>query len=140
MARFRPLRTDGGVFAHERDHTAGQPVDRAFSLVTAWAVAAAIVAASEDAAKMLLEGDVGFFRDAVRVGIEGLEKIIYFPPHVRIMQNGLTRQDLAVHFLLHFQSSPAQRSLSLQAATHHCCDQTRGWGISFGGKRINASE
>jgi len=108
--------------------------------VTAWAVAAAIVAASEDAAKMLLEGDVGFFRDAVRIGIKGLEKIIYFPPHLRIMQNGPIRLDLAVQFLLHSQSSPAQRSLSLQAATHHFCDQTRGWGISFGGKRINVSE
>jgi hypothetical protein len=58
--------------------------------VAALAIAAAIVATLEDAAKVFLEADAGFFGGTGGIGIERLEKILYFLPHLRIRQNGLT--------------------------------------------------
>src|SRR5580704_13488597 len=80
MARVRPLRSDGGVFAHEWHRAACQPVEHsARSVATGRGDAAvaiiAITARREDAAKMLLERNPGFFRNVCGVGIDGPKKI-----------------------------------------------------------------
>jgi hypothetical protein len=47
-------------------------------------IAASIIAASEDAAQVLLEADARLFGDAGRVGIEGAEKILNLLLHLLI--------------------------------------------------------
>jgi len=74
--------------------------------VTAGAVADAIVVTQGDAAKMLLEGDVGFFGGAGWIGIDSLEKIPDFLLHLRMTQTGGAWLDLTVHFRLHSQVIP----------------------------------
>jgi hypothetical protein len=75
--------------------------------VTAWPVSSAIVSTPKNAAKMLLEGDVGFFGGAGWVGIDSLEKLLDLLLHLRVTQNGRAWLDLTVHFRLHSQVIPA---------------------------------
>jgi hypothetical protein len=63
---------------------------------------APIVASREDAAKVLVETDAGFFGDARGVGIDGLEKALDFLLNLLTSQrDDLTWLDLAEHFRLH---------------------------------------
>ena len=89
------------------------------------AIVAVVVAGREGAAKVLLEADVGFFREAGRVGIEGLEKIADFlldPGLLVARQDDLTRLDAVVHFPLHPYSSPKEHRFSFQGGPYsdHC--------------------
>jgi hypothetical protein len=75
-----------------------------------------IIASREDAAKVLLEADSGFFRYAGGVGIDSLEKILDFllnlpadDTYVRIARGYFPWLDLVLHFRLHPLPSPKWR-------------------------------
>jgi hypothetical protein len=68
-----------------------------------------IISSCEDAAKVLLEADAGFFRDAGGVGIDRLEKILDFLLYIPLDNTELRTPrwgdlrwlDLLLHFRLH---------------------------------------
>lgn len=56
---------------------------------------------SENAAQVLLEAEARLFGGVGGIGIQGDEKIVDFPTHLRINPHDLTWLYLSVHFRLH---------------------------------------
>lgn len=69
------------------------------------------------AAKVLVEADARFLRDAGRIGIERVEKTLYLRLDLLVARwDDDTWLDVAVHFRLHSCFIPEKLSLSFQGS------------------------